>query len=240
MDNYQTRVTPAKEDAVKALKEEFEGYNGFIFTDYRGMTVAQITELRNTLRKNDAQYRVVKNRYAKIAFRNLGKDGADDQMVGPTAVALAKGDESNVVAKALFEAIKNGVPMQVNNMATKEEILESIAQMSVMDVADLIKMMEEKFGVQAAAAAVAVVGGAAGGDAPAEEEQTEFNVTLKSVDAAKKIACIKEVRAITGLGLKEAKDLCENGGMIKEAVSKEEAASIKEKLEAAGCVVEVK
>ena len=124
-------------------------------------------------------------------------------------------------------------------MATKEEILESIAQMSVMDVADLIKMMEEKFGVQAAAAAVAVAGGAAA-DAPAEEEQTEFNVTLKSVDAAKKIACIKEVRAITGLGLKEAKDLCENGGVIKEAVSKEEAASIKEKLEAAGCVVEVK
>ncbi len=124
-------------------------------------------------------------------------------------------------------------------MATKEEILESIAQMSVMDVADLIKMMEEKFGVVAAAAAVAVAGGAAA-DAPAEEEQTEFNVTLKSVDAAKKIACIKEVRAVTGLGLKEAKDLCENGGVIKEAVSKEEAASIKEKLEAAGCVVEVK
>lgn len=124
-------------------------------------------------------------------------------------------------------------------MATKEEILESIAQMSVMDVADLIKMMEEKFGV-VAAAAVAVGGGAAAEAAPAEEEQTEFNVTLKSVDAAKKIACIKEVRAVTGLGLKEAKDLCENGGVLKEAVSKEEAASIKEKLEAAGCVVEVK
>ena len=117
-------------------------------------------------------------------------------------------------------------------MATKEEILESIAQMSVMDVADLIKMMEEKFGVVAAAAAVA--GPAAGAaDAPAEEEQTEFTVVLKSVDAAKKIACIKEVRAITGLGLKEA-------GNLKEGVSKEEAASIKEKLEAAGCVIEVK
>ena len=123
-------------------------------------------------------------------------------------------------------------------MATKEEILESIAQMSVMEVADLIKMMEEKFGVVAAAAAVAA--GPAAAAAEAVEEQTEFNVTLKSVDAAKKIACIKEVRAITGLGLKEAKDLCENGGVIKEAVSKEEAASIKEKLEAAGCVVEVK
>lgn len=123
-------------------------------------------------------------------------------------------------------------------MATKEEILESIAAMSVMEVSELIKMMEEKFGVVAAAAAVAA--GPAAGAAEAVEEQTEFNVTLKSVDAAKKIACIKEVRAITGLGLKEAKDLCENGGVIKEAVSKGEAASIKEKLEAAGCVVEVK
>ena len=123
-------------------------------------------------------------------------------------------------------------------MATKEEILDSIAAMSVMEVSELIKMMEEKFGVVAAAAAVAA--GPAAGAAEAVEEQTEFNVTLKSVDAAKKIACIKEVRAITGLGLKEAKDLCENGGVIKEAVSKEEAASIKEKLEAAGCVVEVK
>ena len=123
-------------------------------------------------------------------------------------------------------------------MATKEEILESIAAMIVMEVSELIKMMEEKFGVVAAAAAVAA--GPAAGAAEAVEEQTEFNVSLKSVDAAKKIACIKEVRAITGLGLKEAKELCENGGMIKEAVSKEEAASIKEKLEAAGCVVEVK
>ena len=122
-------------------------------------------------------------------------------------------------------------------MATKEELLESIAAMSVIEVSELIKMMEEKFGVVAAAAAVAAGPAAA---AEAVEEQTEFNVTLKSVDAAKKIACIKEVRAITGLGLKEAKDLCENGGVIKEAVSKEEAASLKEKLEAAGCVVEVK
>ncbi len=123
-------------------------------------------------------------------------------------------------------------------MATKEEILESIAQMSVMEVADLIKMMEEKFGVVAAAAAVAAPGAAAA--AEEVEEQTEFNVSLVSVDAAKKIACIKEVRAITGLGLKEAKELCEKGGMLKEGVSKEEAAQMKEKLEAAGCVVEVK
>ena len=110
--------------------------------------------------------------------------------------------------------------------------------MSVMEVADLIKMMEEKFGVVAAAAAVAA--GPAAAAAEAVEEQTEFNVTLKSVDAAKKIACIKEVRAITGLGLKEAKELCENGGVLKEGVSKDEAKAMKEKLEAAGCVIEVK
>ncbi len=125
-------------------------------------------------------------------------------------------------------------------MATKEEIIESIASMSVMDVADLIKMMEEKFGVVAAAAVAAGPAAAGGEAAPAEEEQTEFTVVLKSVDAAKKIACIKEVRAVTGLGLKEAKDLCENGGTLKEGVSKEEATSMKEKLTAAGCEIEVK
>ena len=123
-------------------------------------------------------------------------------------------------------------------MATKEEILEYIAAMSVMEVSELIKMMEEKFGVVAAAAAVAA--GPAAGAAEAVEEQTEFNVTLKSVDAAKKIACIKEVRAITGLGLKEAKDLCENGGVIKEAVSKEEAEDIKKKFEEIGAKVTLK
>lgn len=125
MENYQTRITPAKEDAVKALREEFEGYNGYIFTDYRGMSVAQITELRNNLRKNDAQYRVVKNRYAKIAFKDLGKTGAEDQMIGPTAVALAKGDESNIVAKALFEAIKNGAPMQVKGAIIDGKVMDA-------------------------------------------------------------------------------------------------------------------
>lgn len=125
-------------------------------------------------------------------------------------------------------------------MATKEEILESIASMSVMEVADLIKMMEEKFGVQAAAAAVAA-GPAAAAAVEAVEEPTEFNVILKACDPAKKIAAIKEVRAITGLGLKEAKELVEAGDkVVKEAVSKADAAALKEKLEAAGCTVDVK
>lgn len=123
-------------------------------------------------------------------------------------------------------------------MATKEEILESIASMSVMEVADLIKMMEEKFGVQAAAAAVAAGPAAV---AEAVEEPTEFNVVLKAADPSKKIAAIKEVRAITGLGLKEAKELVEAGDkVVKESVSKADADALKEKLEATGCTVEIK
>ena len=123
-------------------------------------------------------------------------------------------------------------------MATKEEILESIAKMSVMEVADLIKMMEDKFGVVAAAAAA---GPAAGPAAEAVEEPTEFNVILVACDPTKKIAAIKEVRALTGLGLKEAKDLVEAGNaVIKESVSKADADAVKEKLLAASCTVEVK
>jgi large subunit ribosomal protein L7/L12 len=119
---------------------------------------------------------------------------------------------------------------------TKEEILESIASMSVMEVADLIKMMEDKFGVQAAAAVVA--GPAA--EAAAVEEPTEFNVVFKAADPAKKIAAIKEVRVITGLGLKEAKELVEEGNrVIKEGVNKADAEALKAKLEEIGATVDV-
>lgn len=130
-------------------------------------------------------------------------------------------------------------------MATpgKEEILDAIANMTVLEVSDLVKAMEEKFGVTAAApvAVAAAGGGAAAGDGgAAAEEQTEFNVILKSVNDGAKIPVIKEVRALTGLGLKEAKDLVEAGGKaVKEGVSKDEASQIKQKLEAAGGVVEV-
>jgi large subunit ribosomal protein L7/L12 len=127
--------------------------------------------------------------------------------------------------------------------ATKEEILEAIASMTVLEVSELVKMMEEKFGVSAAApVAVAAVGGgaAAGGGAPAAEEKTEFNVILKAFDEAKKIAVIKEVRAVTGLGLKEAKDLVEGAPKpLKEGVSKDEAGKIKEQITAAGGTVEI-
>lgn len=121
---------------------------------------------------------------------------------------------------------------------TKEDILNAIAEMSVMDVVELISAMEEKFGVTAAAATVAVA--APAGDAgAAAEEKTEFDVTLKSF-GENKVAVIKAVRAITGLGLKEAKDLVEGAPkVLKEGVSKDEAAGIKKQLEEAGAQVEV-
>ncbi|CAG4976011.1 MAG: 50S ribosomal protein L7/L12 [Lysobacter sp.] len=120
---------------------------------------------------------------------------------------------------------------------SNEQIVEAVAAKSLMEVMELVKAIEEKFGVTAAAP-VMMAGGAAAAAAPAEE-QTEFDVILKEA-GAKKVEVIKAVRAITGLGLKEAKDLAEAGGMVKEAASKEDAEKFKKDLEAAGATVELK
>jgi len=123
---------------------------------------------------------------------------------------------------------------------TQEQVLDAIASMTVLEVSELVKAMEEKFGVTAAAPMAMMAGPAAAAAGPAVEEKTEFTVVLKSFDDTKKIPVIKEVRVITGLGLKEAKDLVEAGNKtLKENVSKEEAAKIKTQIEAAGGVVEV-
>ena len=123
---------------------------------------------------------------------------------------------------------------------SKDDILETISNMSVMDVVDLIEAMEEKFGVSAAAPVAVAAGPAAGGDAAAAEEQTEFDVVLASF-GSQKVPVIKAVREITGLGLKEAKDLVESApSAIKEGVEKGEAEEIQKKLEEAGATVEVK
>lgn len=121
-----------------------------------------------------------------------------------------------------------------------EAILESIEKLTLLEAAELVKAMEEKFGVSAAAP-VAVAAAPAAAAAPAEEEASEVNVILASVPADKKIAVLKEVRAITGLGLKEAKDLVDGAPKaVKEGVKKEDAKAIKEQLEAAGATVEIK
>ena len=120
---------------------------------------------------------------------------------------------------------------------SNEQIVDAIAAKSLMEVMDLVKAIEEKFGVSAAAPVMAAAGPAAA--AAPVEEQTEFTVVLKAA-GEKKVEVIKAVRAITGLGLKEAKDLTEAGGIVKEAVSKDDAAKMKKDLEAAGATVEVK
>jgi len=122
---------------------------------------------------------------------------------------------------------------------SKDDILEAISNMTVLEVVDLISAMEEKFGVSAAAA-VAAAPAAGGGEAAAAEEQSEFDVVLTSF-GANKVAVIKAVRAITGLGLKEAKEAVEGTpSTLKEGVAKEEAEEVKKQLEEAGATVEVK
>ena len=123
---------------------------------------------------------------------------------------------------------------------TKDDILEAVGQMSVMDLNDLVKAFEEKFGVSAAAMAVAGPAGAGGGAAAAAEEQTEFTVVLADV-GANKVGVIKAVREITGLGLKEAKDLVDGAPKpVKEGVSKADAEAAKKKLEEAGAKAALK
>ena len=125
-------------------------------------------------------------------------------------------------------------------MATKAEILDAISSMTVLELSELIKEMEVKFGVSAAAAAVAVAAPAAGGGAAAAEEQTEFNVMLLEA-GANKVSVIKAVREITGLGLKEAKDLVDGAPKaVKEGVAKADAEAAKKKLEEAGAKAELK
>jgi large subunit ribosomal protein L7/L12 len=124
--------------------------------------------------------------------------------------------------------------------ASKEEILDAISNMTVMEIVDLVKMMEDKFGVTAAApVAMAAVGGAAAA-APVVEEQTEFTVTMTSF-GANKVGVIKVIREITGLGLKEAKDLVEGvPSLVKEGIPKADAEALKKKLEEAGAAAEIK
>jgi large subunit ribosomal protein L7/L12 len=126
--------------------------------------------------------------------------------------------------------------------ASKEDILDAISNMSVMEIVDLVKMMEEKFGVTAATpvAVAAVGGGAAAAAAPAAEEQTEFTVHMTSY-GANKVGVIKVIREITGLGLKEAKDLVEGvPSVVKESIPKADAEAIKKKLDEAGAAAEIK
>ena len=124
--------------------------------------------------------------------------------------------------------------------ASKEEILDAISNMTVMEIVDLVKMMEDKFGVTAAAPVAMAAAGGAAAAAPVVEEQTEFTVTMTSF-GANKVGVIKVIREITGLGLKEAKDLVEGvPSLVKESIPKADADALKKKLEEAGAAAEIK
>ena len=124
-------------------------------------------------------------------------------------------------------------------MATKEELIESIKSLSVLELSELVKALEEEFGVSAAAPVAVAAAPAAGADAPAEEEQYEFNVTIQDV-GANKINVIKVIRELTTLGLREAKDLVESAPVVvRESISKEDAEETKKRLEASGATIAI-
>jgi len=156
--------------------------------------------------------------------------------MSPAETKVEKEEKKPTEAKAKKET----------KLTTKEQIIAAIKSMTVVDLADLVKALESEFGVSATPVAVAAASAAPAGapsqpaEAPAEEEKTEFSVTLKSI-GERKIEVIKAMREVTDLGLKQAKDFVEAAPqLIKEAVSKEEATAIKQKMEAAGAVVEIK
>ncbi|MBO7047553.1 MAG: 50S ribosomal protein L10 [Spirochaetia bacterium] len=123
MAEYIAKVQDNKKEAVADLKSRFDGISSFIFADYRGLTVAQITEIRDKLRASDTEFKVVKNRFAKIAMKDLGITEVDDFLKGPTAVAAVPG-ESNDVAKALFEFAK-GMPLTVKGAVINGELFDA-------------------------------------------------------------------------------------------------------------------
>ena len=129
MAEYIAKINDSKKEAVADLKSRFDGISSFIFTDYRGLTVAQITEIRDKLRTSDTEFKVVKNRFAKIAMKDLGITDVDDFLKGPTAVAAVPG-ESNEVAKALFEFAKGGMPLQVKGAVIDGELFDAAKKLN--------------------------------------------------------------------------------------------------------------
>lgn len=123
MSEYTVKIQPEKVEAVNALKGDFDGVDNFIFTDYRGLTVEQITELRNKLRESGSTYKVVKNRFAKIALRELDKPEVGDMLVGPTAVVIS-GDEAGAAAKTLFSFAKEA-PVDIKGGIIGSDVFDS-------------------------------------------------------------------------------------------------------------------
>jgi len=307
-----------KKEKAKWLQENFLNNQAVIVVDYRGLKVAELTQLRRSLRECSAVFRVVKNTLAQRGAEQANLKELVSLFVGPTGIIFVP-EEPVTPAKKLKEfmdehpnlKIKGGIllkdvldaekiislaslpgrdtllaqllsqlqsplayllgalisPLQNflwalnsiigekkggSSMATssnqevkekkesrKDVIIKAIEEMNILELSELVKELEERFGIKAAAPQVAVAA-APSVEKPVEEEKTEFDVILAEV-GSKKIQVIKEVRKLTSLGLKEAKDLVESAPKpVKQAVSKEEAQKIKEMLEAVGAKVEIK
>ena len=308
----------AKSRAVDSLAEQLEGATAVIVTEYRGLKVGELQDLRKRLRSRSVEYHVVKNSLLTRAATKTQRDGLSKLLTGPTAIALSKGDEVEL-AKGIAEELRalkalkviggvvGGQPMTAEDvtalsrlpgraylqgqivgsiqaplgqltglisapfqnlihvltarsaaekkekqlMATEvkdnpkfDKLAGELESWSILEIAQFGKFLQERWGVSAAPVAVAAAagasGGAAGGAAAEVEEKTEFTVILKEAGASK-INVIKTVREITGLGLKEAKDLVDGAPKpVKENIGKDEANTIKKKLEDAGASVDLK
>ncbi|CAI7995815.1 50S ribosomal protein L7/L12 [Geodia barretti] len=200
--------------------------------------------MRRRLREGSVEFVVIKNNLLDLAADAAGIPQLKDIVSGQTGIALGYADPAQAAKTRLPETrdiITHKPKPEASIMAVNQEILESIRSMSVMDLADLVKALEEEFGISAAApiAVAAAPAGVVTDDAPAAEEQSEFDVTLADF-GANKINVIKAVREITDLGLREAKELVESAPTrVREGVNKDEADSIKAKLEDAGATVQV-
>src|SRR5258708_6820339 len=211
-----------KEKDLEALKKDFEKAQNIFVTSFEKLTVQQDFELRKTVRGAGGNYKVIKNNLAEKASQGTPAEEIMSHLAGMTSLASTKKDP---VALAMAD---------INGIA------DQIQALTLLEAAQLVKLLEEKLGVSAAAASVAAAPAAGGAAAPAAEEKTEFNVILVAA-GANKINVIKAVREVTNLGLKEAKDLVDGAPKaIKEGVNKDEAETIRKKFTDAGATVEVK
>ena len=246
-----------KQPIVAAIAEDIKDAQSVVIVDYRGLTVAQDTELRKKLREAGVTYKVCKNTMMKRAFEGTEFAGLDEYLEGPSALCVSK-EDATAPARILAEFAKTADKLEMkagaiegtvydvaglNELAkipSREVLLSKLLgslQSPITNFARVIKQIAEKDG-EAATEAPAEEAAADGG--AAAEEKDEFDVELVSAGASK-VKVIKAVREITGLGLKEAKELVDNAPKtLKEGVSKAEAEEIKAKLEAEGAEVSMK
>ncbi len=286
-----SKVLESKKAIVDALADKLQGSTAAVFVDYKGITVAQDTELRNKFREAGVEYTVVKNTLTRFAANKAGYNQFDELLNGTTSLATTTGDpiaparivcefakknknvlkikggfvEGSVLSVEQLQGFgelpsKDALVAQVlgtflapisslafvldqirlEDFTMSEKIaalIEEVKGLSVMELAELVHALEDTFGVSAAAAAVAAP---AAGAAAEVEEKTEFDVILKDCGASK-LNVIKVIRAATGLGLKEAKEIADNcPKTLKEGISKEDAEKLANDLKEAGATAEVK